>query len=76
MLLLDVPRCPNCNSEVALKELWDAAPKNHGGSVIVMPVGIACPTCGVKLKVLQGRVLLALAFAFFFRLQSLSPWHS
>jgi DNA-directed RNA polymerase subunit RPC12/RpoP len=66
MLLLDVPRCPNCNSEVALKALWDAAPKNRGGSVIVRPVGIACPTCGVKLKVLQGRVLLGLAFAYVF----------
>jgi predicted RNA-binding Zn-ribbon protein involved in translation (DUF1610 family) len=63
MSLLDPPRCPNCNSEVALKELWDAAPKSSGGSVIVRPVGLACPICGVNLKVLQGRVLLALAFA-------------
>jgi hypothetical protein len=64
MSLLDPPRCPNCNSEVALKELWDAAPKSQGGSLIVRPVGLACPTCGVKLKVLQRRLLLCLAVSY------------
>jgi hypothetical protein len=64
MSLLDPPRCPNCNSEVALKELWDAAPKSQGGSLIVRPVGLACPTCGVKLKVLQRRLLLSLAVSY------------
>jgi hypothetical protein len=53
MSLLDVPRCPNCNSIIDLTELWDAAPKSQGGSLIVRPVGLACPTGGVKLKVLQ-----------------------
>jgi DNA-directed RNA polymerase subunit RPC12/RpoP len=66
MSLLDPPRCPNCNSEIALKELWEAAPKSRGGSIIVRPVGIACPICGVKLKVLQARVLMGLACAYVF----------
>lgn len=37
MLLLDVPHCPNCNSIIDLTELWDAAPKSQGGSLIVRP---------------------------------------
>jgi hypothetical protein len=64
MSLLDPPRCPNCNSEIALKNLWDAAPKTRGGSAIVRQVGIACPTCGVPLKVLQGRLLLSLFLTY------------
>jgi hypothetical protein len=50
---LDPPRCPNCNSELDLKALWQAAPKS--GDAIVDRVAIACPTCGVKLRVLQSR---------------------
>jgi hypothetical protein len=64
MAILDPPRCPNCNSEIALKELWEAAPKNRGGVAIIRPVGLACPTCGMKLRVLQSRLLWGLALAY------------
>jgi hypothetical protein len=65
MSLLDRPRCPNCNSEVDLKELWRAAPKTgRGGTVIAGSVGLACPTCGVKLKVLQARLQIASVLLF------------
>jgi hypothetical protein len=53
MSFLDPPRCPNCNSEVDLKALWRTAPKS--GDAIVDRVALACPTCGVKLRVLQYR---------------------
>jgi hypothetical protein len=64
MSLLELPRCPNCNSEIALKKLWEAAPKNRGGVSIIRPVGLACPTCGMKLRVLQKRLLWGLAVAY------------
>jgi len=64
MSLLESPRCPNCNSEIALKKLWEAAPKNRGGVSIIRPVGLACPTCGMKLRVLQKRLLWGLAVAY------------
>jgi hypothetical protein len=48
---LDPPRCPNCNSEVALKDLWDAAPKNQGGSVIVRQVGVRLIRNNEKMEV-------------------------
>jgi hypothetical protein len=82
MAILDPPRCPNCSSELDLKELFSAAPKSRGGSVIVGSVGIACPTCGVKLKVLQGRVLLGLAvayvvpFAVVLAVVFMTPWNN
>jgi RNase P subunit RPR2 len=56
MALLDPPRCPNCQSLIDLTELWQAAPKSR--NTIIARVGIACPVCGVKLRVLQGRAYL------------------
>jgi hypothetical protein len=64
MSLLDPPRCPNCTSEIALKELWEAAPKNRGGLAIIRAVGMACPICGMRLRVLQSSLLLGLAIAY------------
>jgi hypothetical protein len=75
MPLLDPPRCPNCHSEIALKGLWVAAPKNRGGALILRSVGITCPTCRVPLKVLQGRVVwtLLLSYVFPFVLVAMRP---
>jgi hypothetical protein len=53
MSLLDPPRCPNCNSEVDLKELWRVAVNSEDAKFY--PLAVACPVCGVKLRVLQGR---------------------
>jgi hypothetical protein len=39
-----------------LTELWQAAPKS--GNTIIDRVGIACPVCGVKLRILQSRALV------------------
>jgi hypothetical protein len=54
--MLDPPHCPNCQSVIDLTELWRAAPKSNRGSLLAGNVGIVCPVCGVKLRVLQGRV--------------------
>ncbi|HEX3912722.1 MAG TPA: hypothetical protein VHW71_04380 [Steroidobacteraceae bacterium] len=67
MSLLDPPHCPNCNSVVDLRELWKAAPKGNRGSQIDGSVGIVCPDCGIKLRVLQARIQIVglLMFALF-----------
>lgn len=59
---LDPPRCPNCHSLIDLAELWQAAPKS--GNTIVDRVAIACPVCGVKLRVLQSRAYVTRLLAF------------
>ena len=48
-----------CNDNVReISELWRAAPKSSNGSTIIATVAMACPVCGVKLRVLQGRAYL------------------
>lgn len=59
MSILDLPRCPNCNSEMDLRELWRIAPKTNRGSMMAGNVAIRCPVCGAKLRVLQGRAQLS-----------------
>jgi len=54
----DDPRCPRCQGAVSLRELWKEAPKVRG-VFLEGKVGIVCPSCGVKLRVLQYRVVLA-----------------
>ncbi|HEY2527223.1 MAG TPA: hypothetical protein VGJ20_04610 [Xanthobacteraceae bacterium] len=50
---------------VDLKDLWIAAPKTgRGVAVIAGAVGIACPSCGIKLRVLQARLQIASALVF------------
>jgi predicted membrane channel-forming protein YqfA (hemolysin III family) len=58
MALLDPPRCPNCNSEIDLKDLWRLAPKSGRGSRFAGKIGVVCPVCGTKLRVLDGRLQL------------------
>lgn len=62
MSFLDPPRCENCNSLVDLTELWQAAPRS--GNAIIDRVAIACPVCGVKLRVLQSRAYVTGLLAF------------
>jgi hypothetical protein len=56
MSLFDTPRCPQCNSEIELKELWRLAPKSGRGSALTGKIGVVCPVCGIKLRVLDGRI--------------------
>jgi hypothetical protein len=47
-----------------LGDLWIAAPKGMRGFVIDGPIGVACPTCGIKLRVLQPPVRIAVVLVF------------
>jgi hypothetical protein len=58
------PRCPQCGNSVPLQQLWRVAPSGRGGIVLTGRIGILCPSCGVKLSVLQGRVR-AIAFGIY-----------
>jgi hypothetical protein len=64
MALLDPPRCPQCNAYVSLAILWSVAPKQNRGTSLSGSVGIACPVCGAKLKVLQARAQLSYFLSF------------
>jgi hypothetical protein len=64
MSLLDPPRCPQCNSDIALRDFWEVAPKQSRGTGLSGALGIVCPTCGVKLRVLQGRAQLSYVLVF------------
>jgi hypothetical protein len=56
MSMLDDPRCPRCQGAVPLRELWKEAPKVKG-LFLQGKVGIVCPSCGGKLRVLESRVV-------------------
>jgi hypothetical protein len=64
MSLLEPPRCPQCNSAIALRDFWEVAPKQGRGTGLSGALGIVCPTCGVKLRVLQGRAQLSYVLVF------------
>jgi len=51
-------RCPQCGSALRLKVLWDFSRHSHYGLVsrfgtLNGHVGLACPNCGLKLRVVQ-----------------------
>ena len=52
MTLLDYPKCPVCFKTVSLKQLWRIARTSRGG-LLIGRIGIACPSCGAKLRVVQ-----------------------
>ena len=64
MSLFDPPRCPQCNSQIALRDFWEVAPRQSRGTSLSGALGIVCPTCGVKLRVLQGRAQLSYVLVF------------
>jgi|ERR1700722_8222165 len=64
MDLLEPPRCPQCNSEIAMGDFWEVAPKTSRGTALQGALGLVCPMCGVKLRVLQGRAQLSYVLVF------------
>jgi len=46
-----------------MEEFWRVAPKQSRGTFLSGSLGIVCPVCGVKLRVLQGRVVASWALA-------------
>jgi len=54
-------RCPNCDSGLPLKVLWEFSRSSLYGLVnksgtLKGKIGIVCPNCGVKLRVVQTRI--------------------
>jgi hypothetical protein len=47
-----------------MEEFWRVAPKRSRGTSLSGSLGIVCPVCGVKLRVLQGRVQVSLLLTF------------
>lgn len=70
MSLFDSPRCPNCNSEIDLKDVWRLAPKMVRGSRLAGKIGVVCPVCGIKLRVLDGRMAMTSVGLFILMLLS------
>ena|SRR5215472_12268 len=56
MPLLSEPHCPQCLSTLSLSPLWRAFPKGRRGYFWPGKVGIVCPHCGAKLRVIATRI--------------------
>ena len=59
MPLLSEPHCPQCLSTLSLSPLWRAFPKGRRGYFWPGKVGIVCPHCGAKLRVITTRIDIA-----------------
>jgi ribosomal protein L40E len=59
MPFLDQPRCPQCRSSLPLNSLFPWALR--GGVFRLAPnLGVECPHCGAKLRIIQTRVYVTL----------------
>jgi hypothetical protein len=69
MSLLQGPRCPICHSALPIRALWDFARLEESKVLIGLgflnrwglmreKVGLACPSCGAKLKIVQTRIVI------------------
>jgi hypothetical protein len=64
MMLLGDPPCPQCQAPVPLAGLWQRATKDRGGIFLIGQVGIGCPACEAKLRVLQANLAIAAVGSF------------
>ena len=64
MTSLGDPRCPQCQAPVPLAGLWQRATKDRGGIFLIGKVGIGCPACEAKLRVLQSNLAIAAVGSF------------
>ena len=63
MPLLKDSRCPQCSGGLPLKVLWEFSRSSSYGlvkesGVLRGKIGIVCPNCGAKLRVVQTRIRL------------------
>ena len=63
MLLIHDSRCPQCGSGLPLKVLWEFSRSSTYGlvtrsGVLRGKIGIVCPNCRAKLRVVQTRIRL------------------
>ena len=64
MPLISFPRCPNCGAAVSLRKLWEVAPTSRY-NILIGQYGVTCPSCFVKLCVLQGGTKVAALLLLF-----------
>jgi len=80
--VLDYPRCPRCRGQVPLEYLYENGPTSRIGLLLgdgfsINSVGIVCPTCKAKLRVMQWRPLLVSVVGLLFMgvaIFLLMPW--
>jgi hypothetical protein len=63
MPLIQDSRCPQCGSGLPLKVLWEFSRSSAYGlvtkcGILRGKIGIVCPNCGAKLRVVQTRIRL------------------
>jgi|HubBroStandDraft_6_1064221.scaffolds.fasta_scaffold458120_1 DNA-directed RNA polymerase subunit RPC12/RpoP len=66
-------RCPNCGGALPIKVLWDFSRHSRFELIgqygtLTGRIGIACPSCGIKLRIVQTRIrifLVATSVALF-----------
>src|SRR5579859_5171906 len=69
MPFLHQSRCPKCDSGLPLKVLWEFSRTSLYGLVnrsgtLKGKIGIVCPNCGVKLRVVQTRIRVFLVLTW------------
>lgn len=64
MTLYHGARCPQCQTPVPLAGFWKRAPKDRGGLFLIGRVGVACPACRARLRVLQSSLVTAVVGSF------------
>jgi hypothetical protein len=57
--MLDFARCPSCNGELPVTELWNAASPDLRVYFLSMNTGLECPSCLARLQVVQWPGVLA-----------------
>jgi hypothetical protein len=60
-MLFAVAKCPQCSSGLPLKVLWEFSRSSAYGlvtrsGILRGNIGILCPNCGVKLRIVQTRI--------------------
>jgi ribosomal protein L40E len=58
MLLLNEPHCPRCLSPLPLRSVFRGTPSGYS-AVMFGRIGLECPSCGAKLRIIQARVAVA-----------------
>src|SRR5260221_877806 len=63
MPLLSPPRCPRCSCDVPLEPLWKVSSTDHS-NFLRGCVGIRCPQCGARIRILQARAYVGVIAAY------------
>jgi len=69
MPILQYSACPQCGGALPIRMLWDFSRSSSYGLVgrfgtLIGRIGLTCPDCGMKLRVVQTRIRLFLLASF------------